>query len=220
MQIKGVIFDMDGLLLDTERVYLEGFRVALDQHGLPQDDDIFRRMMGTNRDLGRAILTEGLAGRVTLTAFDEVWDAHIATRLRDGIPVKPSVPEMASHLKASGLPYIIATSTRTDKAHDHLDRAGIGHHFPDVIGGDQVQRSKPAPDIYLHAARTLGLPAENCAAFEDSPNGLRAAHAAGCIAVHVPDLVPADDALQALAHHTAQDLRSAFAALGLVGAVD
>ena len=203
---RAVVFDMDGLLLDTERVYFEGFRTALAAHGLPQDDDLFRQLVGTNRALGRRLLAEGLAGRITLEEFDSVWDAEIAQQLADFIPVKPGVRAVAEHLRELDIPYIVATSTQTEKAHLHLDRAGLGALFRDVVGGDQVAASKPAPDIYLCATALLGHDPANCVAFEDSPNGVRAAHAAGLITVQVPDIVVPDAELRALGHHIASDL--------------
>lgn len=212
---QAVVFDMDGLLLDTERVYFDSFRIALTILGLPQDDDTFRRMVGTNRTLGRQLLREGLAGRVTLDEFDAVWDAEIAHRLADHIPVKPGVHALAQHLRDQNIPYIIATSTRTEKAHAHLDRAGLGTLFLDVVGGDQVTASKPAPDIYLHATARLGFDPKTCAGFEDSPNGVRAAYAAGLITVQVPDIVPPDAELRALGHYIASDIIAGARAVGL-----
>ena len=216
MRPRGVVFDMDGLLLDTERVYLSGFRAAMAAHGLPPDDEIFRRMIGTNRALGRRILTEGLAGRVSLEDFDTVWDRHIAEALEGGIPIKPGVRPLAEHLRDIGIPYIIATSTRTDRAHAALARAGLADLFPDVIGGDRVTASKPAPDIYLLACETLGLPPRDCAAFEDSPNGVRAAVAAGLRTVQIPDILEPDAELRALGHTISPDLLSGAIALGLL----
>ncbi|WP_282121261.1 HAD family hydrolase [Ruegeria atlantica] len=213
---QAVVFDMDGLLLDTERVYFEGFRTTLDALGLPQDDDLFRRLVGTNRVLGRRLLTEGLAGRVNLEEFDTVWDAEIAQRLADCIPVKPGARAMAEHLRERNIPYIIATSTQTEKAHLHLERAGLGALFRDVVGGEQVAASKPAPDIYLHATARLGRDPSNCVAFEDSPNGVRAAHAAGLITVQVPDIVAPDAELRALGHHIASNIIAGAHAVGLM----
>ena len=114
------------------------------------------------------------------------------------------------------MPYIIATSTRTDRAHAALARAGLDDLFARVIGGDRVTASKPAPDIYLLACRTLGLPPQDCAAFEDSPNGVRAAVAAGLRTVQVPDILMPDAELRALGHIVAPDLASGARALGLL----
>lgn len=213
---KAVVFDMDGLLLDTERVYFDCFRTALTILGLPQDDNLFRRLVGTNNVLGRQLLTEGLSGRVTLEEFETAWDKEIAQRLVDCIPVKPGVRAVAEHLLDQDIPYIIATSTKAEKAHLHLDRAGLGALFPDVVGGDQVAASKPAPDIYLHATARLGHDPATCVAFEDSPNGVRAAHAAGLITVQVPDIVAPDAELRALGHYIASDIIVGALMVGLM----
>lgn len=216
LDVQGVVFDMDGLLLDTEQIYFAGFRAAMAALGLPPDDSIFIRMVGTNGPLGRQILSDGLAGRITLEDFDAVWDADIAARLKTGIPVKPGARDVAKRLHDLGLPYVIATSTRTERAHAHLARAGLADLFPDVIGGDQVAHSKPAPDIYLAATDHLGLRPEVCVAFEDSPNGVRAAHAAGLHTVQIPDMVAPDEALRALGHTIAPDLLTGAKTVGLL----
>lgn len=211
--IAGVIFDMDGLLLDTERVYLDAFRATMKDHGLPPDDDIFVAMVGVNATAGAEILNDGLAGRTDPARFDADLSDRVRDRFAQGIPAKPGVRDV---IEALDVPHIIATSTRTDKAAAHLDVAGLGDLFPDIIGGDQVTRSKPEPDIYLAAASALSIPPTVCAAFEDSPNGVRAAHAAGMIVVQVPDVVPPDDTLRALGHHIAPTLLDGARHLGLI----
>lgn len=212
---QAVVFDLDGVLLDTERVCFEGFRTARTVLGLPQDDDLFRRLVGTNNVLGRQLLTEGLSERVSLEEFETVWDKEIAQRLLDCIPVKPGVRAVAEHLREQDILYIIATSTQTEKAHLHLDRAGLSALFPDVVGGDQVAVSKPAPDIYLHATARLGHDPANCVAFEDSPNGVRAAHAAGLITVQIPDIIAPDAELRALGHYIARDIIAGARKVGI-----
>lgn len=213
--ISGVVFDMDGLLLDTEKIYFAAFKRTLDTLGLEQNDGLFRSLVGTNTALGRQLLRDGLSGEVTMEAFDAVWDADIADHLKQNIPAKPGAAVFARHLRQAEIPYIIATSTQTEKAHLHLARAGLAELFPDVVGGEMVTKSKPAPDIYLHAARVLDLSPQSIAAFEDSANGVRASHAAGMITIQIPDVVPPDPELIALGHHIAPNLVAGALHLGL-----
>ena len=185
----------------------------MQDHGLPPNDDIFIAMVGVNAVAGDAILRKSLAGRTDPVRFDADITARVRDRFARGIPAKPGVRDVVEALQ---VPHIIATSTRTDKAAAHLEVAGLADLFPDIIGGDQVTRSKPEPDIYLAAASALSVPPVVCAAFEDSPNGVRAAHAAGMTVVQVPDVVPPDDDLRALGHHIALTLRDGARHLGLI----
>ena len=202
--IKAVIFDMDGLLLDTEQVYFDGYRNARAAMGLPPHDDGFLELIGLPEPAGRPLLTAHM-GKAT-DQFIAQWDHEIHQALQADIPAKPGVQEVATCLRARRIPYAIATSTRTAKAHDHLARAKLGDLFPIIIGGDQVQNGKPAPDIYLKAAAPLGVPPNQCAACEDSENGVRAAVAAGMITIQIPDIKPPSPDLLTLGHHVADTL--------------
>ncbi len=212
--IDAVIFDMDGLLLDTERVYFQTFRTAHDTLGLPQNDDLFMSIIGLDRPSSQAVLRGIFAD--AHPEFEAAWHAHAIDALSGAIPVKPGVRDLTTALAAANIPYAIATSTKTDHAHENLARAGIADLFDTLIGGDQVQNGKPAPDIYLRAAETLGIAPARCAAFEDSENGVRAALAAGMITTQVPDLKHPDADFRALGHAIAPDLMSGAQALGLL----
>ncbi len=216
---RGVVFDMDGLLLDTEQIWLRTFRETCTLQGLPPDDALFASLVGTNPEEGRRRLAKGLAGRADIVQFDTLWNRAAHRAFETGISVKPGVRELARALRARAIPYIIATSTHTEKAHQHLARAGLSEDFPSLIGGDQVHQSKPAPDIYLAAVTALNLPASACVAFEDSPNGVRAALAAGLITVQVPDVVAPDPVVKALGHLIVSDLAEGARAVGLMASV-
>ena len=144
-----------------------------------------------------------------------MWDAEIDKRHAEGIPVKPGVREVVEEIRERDLPYMIATSTPTERAHQVLAKAGLSDLFPKLIGGDQVASGKPAPDIYLAAARLLEKVPAHCVAFEDSANGVKAAHAAGCRTIQIPDIVQPDPELLALGHHVAPDLMAGAKHLGL-----
>jgi HAD superfamily hydrolase (TIGR01509 family) len=193
-----VIFDMDGLLLDSERIFYRSFLDACNTLGIAEQPEVFFEMVGQNLAAGQAILQMRLQGTSNLEAFEKAWDAHAdAANEREGFPLKSGVREVLQTLAARGMPAAVATSTRTARARFKLDANSITHHFAHIIGGDQVIKSKPAPDIFLRAAQALGAVPSRCLALEDSKNGVLAALAAGMTTIQIPDLIPHCDALQA-----------------------
>ncbi|MEM7490547.1 MAG: HAD family phosphatase [Pseudomonadota bacterium] len=213
-RIEAVVFDMDGLLLDSEGLYLEGFRRARTATGIDADDALFRRLIGMNNESGGRVLRDALGDAAD--AFADAWSRASGELLAEPIPPKPTVLASLQALTAVGLPLIVATSTRRELAVTRLRRAGLSAYLPDLVGGDQVSRGKPHPEIYETAAARLGLSPHVCAAFEDSENGVRSAVAAGMVVTQVPDLVPPSEDLLALGHRVAPDLRAGLDALGLL----
>lgn len=198
---SAAVFDMDGLLLDTERPALTTFLATCDDFGIGDQTPVFIRCVGANADAAKRALQEGLAGLADAEAFGKAWDERYHVEL-DAAPIalKPGVTETLRHFAALGLPLAVATSSRTQRAGQKLQAAGIELFFRVVVGGDQVTASKPAPDIYLRAASMLSVEPACCLAFEDSPNGVRAAVAAGMRVVQVPDLIEPDEELRGLGH--------------------
>lgn len=215
MTIKAVIFDMDGLLLDTERVYFEGYRRARTALGRSANDAGFMAMIGLPMPAGQRLIQQEFGADAD--RFASRWDHEIKQLMTADIPAKPGVRAVITGLQQRRIPYAIATSTYTAKAHDHLARADLGDLFDTIIGGDQISNGKPAPDIYLRAADTLGMDPAHCAAFEDSENGVRAAVAAGMTTVQIPDIKPPSPALLQLGHHVAGTLLAGIALLNLTG---
>lgn len=215
MEIQGVLFDMDGLLLDTERVVLECCAEVARASDLPDLVPLFPGMIGLRADAANARLDAALAGRMEVAAFLEACDARITRRYADGIPLKPGAAALVAGLNASGVPMAVATSTRREKAQRHLETAGLFPHLDALVGGDDVSRGKPDPEIYHAAAAALSLTADACVAFEDSEPGVRAAHASGARVVQVPDIVAPSPDLRALGHLIAASLLDGAAAVGL-----
>ncbi len=183
-----VLFDMDGLLLDTERIARESSRVTANAFGYSISDALALRMIGLGSDeLGRIFIAE-LGADFPFADYQQLWNATYREMLAAGIPVRPGVAEALTALRAHGLSAAVATSTHTPHARHKLEQAGILAHFDVVVGRDAVTRGKPAPDIYLHAANQLGVDAAQCWAFEDSLPGLTAAVASGARTHWVPDL--------------------------------
>jgi HAD superfamily hydrolase (TIGR01509 family) len=215
---RGVVFDMDGLLLDSERLARDTFFASCRLHGFEPEPSVYLRCIGTRGDRTREILIEGYGATFPLEAVMTEWatryDGHVLTRPVDA---KPGARALLERLAALGLPLALATSTRTDIALRKLTLAGFADFFGHVVGGDQVRHPKPDPEPYREAARRLGLPVGDCWAIEDSENGVRSAHAAGMTVVQVPDLIAPTDALKALGHRIVPTLGDVVVLLRAAG---
>lgn len=200
-QFAGVIFDMDGLLLDSERIALAAFVATCEHFSLGDRMDVFLRCIGANRVRGQQVLREGFGEAVDPMEFGRVWDMQYVERISSRpIPLKDGVTALLEHLAQLEIPAAVATSTSSDRATRKLEEAGIHHRFAAVIGGDRVANSKPHPEIYLRAAEALGQRPERCLALEDSDSGVRAAVGAGMTVVQIPDLVQPSPELRTLGH--------------------
>ena len=196
-----VIFDMDGLLLDTERIALGCFLETCAYFGIEDHIELFVRCIGTNQALGEQILKEGLRGKVDYLEFGRIWDKNYTEKTsKEPVPLKAGAMELLEYLELRQVPTAVATSTNSEKAKQKLLQTGILNHFNAVIGGDQVERGKPNPDIYLEASRAIGIKPDKCLALEDSENGVRSAMNAGMAVIQVPDLVQPSPALLEYGH--------------------
>jgi len=190
-----VLFDMDGLLIDSERLAQEATRATSLSLELAIPQRVAMRMIGLGRDALERMLRAELGTHFPFERFQAEWGEHYHRRIAEGVPVKAGVAEALAALGAAGLPCAVATSTDTHMARHKLEKAGLLTHFSVVVGRDAVTHGKPAPDLYLHAARQLGTDPATCWAFEDSLPGLTAAVASGARTHWVPDIaqIHADD---------------------------
>jgi len=215
MGFEAAIFDMDGLLLDTERLSQDSFVEACAFYDVTFDSVFYPQLIGLDAKKGSDLLQVYLADTVSLVNFETKWQELYHDRLQQDIPVKYGVMELLIHLKEINLPRAVATSTHNKLAHEKLHRTGLAPMFDAVVTGDMVTNGKPHPDIFLMAAKALGVTVANCIAFEDSENGVRAAVSAGMSVVQVPDLVAPSVALRRLGHHVADDILQGAAHFGL-----
>lgn len=203
------MFDMDGLLLDTERVCRDTFLQTAEDFELPDQVDreaVFLSCIGLRRPDGDKVLKTALGQYVVQADFKAHWDTLRLAVYAKTIPVKAGARELLVQLREMGVSTGVVTSTQTDQARHHLESVGLLDLLDQVIGGDQVAQGKPSPDGYLKMAAHLGHVPEECAAFEDSNTGIRAAVASGARAVQVPDLVAPTPDIKEMGHLIAKDL--------------
>ena len=213
-KIMGVISDMDGVILDSEKLYVRFWCEAADFYGFPMEK---RHALGI-RSTARPFAIERLQGWFGKD-FDydlvrnkriELMDKYVSVY---GIEAKPGAEALLEWLKENGYSVALATASPVDRATSYLSQVGLLRYFDEVCSARQVKYGKPKPDIYLYAADKLGLAPEKCLALEDSPNGARSAAAAGCRTVLVPDLDDPSEELKDLLFASAENLKSVIGIL-------
>ena len=208
--VEAVLFDMDGLLLDTEAVYVDALQAAARALDLEISLEFCHSMVGIASHECNLMIQERYGEGFRIEPFRTHFSAHVKQRFETSIPVKAGVVELLDFLGARGLPLALATSASRATAERHLGRAGLYDRFKAFSTRDDVARTKPHPDIYLEAARRLGVAPEHCIAFEDSNIGLTAAHAAGTMAIMVPDILPPLPEVRAKCVTVVDDLHAAL----------
>jgi HAD superfamily hydrolase (TIGR01509 family) len=204
---RAVIFDMDGLVLDSEPTYVHAWRQAAAELGFRLPEAFWTDLSGcsgtmvSRRLLDRCGLGFDLERFQTLSG--DYWLAHVQ---QYGIAVKPGFFNLLEVLFQRGLPFCLATNSALAAAQNCLANAGLADRFPCIVAGDTVSAAKPAPDIFLRAAAEMERPIQDCLVLEDSPIGIRAALAAGAPCVFVPSLKPADAWAAAHADYLMDDL--------------
>jgi HAD superfamily hydrolase (TIGR01509 family) len=194
-----VIFDMDGLMLDTERLAPQAWSDASAALGVDFDLALIPTMVGRNFRDCQAIIVDRYGESFPTADLMRAWHvAYDAIVERDGIALKHGLLPLLDWLEVEGISKAVATSTRRDRAQAKLRETMLLSRFSILVGGDEIARGKPAPDIYFEAARRMGLPPAECLVLEDSEPGVRAALAAGMTPIMVPDLHPPSAELLAL----------------------
>ena len=187
--IRGVLFDMDGLVLDSEILFTRFWREAAVSLGYPMTVEQSYGMRSLGKKLGQPYLESLFGPGIDYTTVREkrieLMGAYVAAH---GIAPKPGIYELLDYLEEAGIPAAIASSSPLEAIEKHLSAVSLLHRFQKVCSAHSIPNGKPAPDIYLLAAAELGLKPEECLALEDSPTGILAGYRAGCLPVMIPDL--------------------------------
>lgn len=208
--VKGAVFDMDGLMFDSERLVYEIWQMMMDEKGLDYSLDVFKKTIGLRADesekLYKKIYGENfeykpLKDRCRSTFIDRVTS--------EGVPIKKGLFELLEFIKMQNLKTAVATSTSSQTALKILKMAGVYDYFDDFVCGDFVVHSKPHPEVFLTAAQKLCVAPTSCVAFEDSINGIKSAYAAKMKAVMVPDYLQPTDEIRPMISFLCSDLTQA-----------
>jgi len=210
---KAVIFDMDGLLVDTETVYREAMTATAIAEGLDFPNELFLRLIGLSWPANAAILQTHFGEAFDPEAFKDASITRFRELVAAEVALKAGVREILDLLDVLSLPRAIATSSGHESVRHHIGGHGLLERFHAILAAGDYANAKPAPDPYLRAAEALGVDPADCLALEDSHNGVRAAASAGMMTIMVPDLLDATDEMHDLCIRIARDLHEVEALL-------
>lgn len=205
--VSGIIFDMDGVLIDSERQSNEGWLWAAGQLGVDMPMWLIDSFKGAPAELCCKFFDDYYKGVIDYWEAKELRTQHVyKIRETEGIPVKKGVKDIFEYIRNNGLKCEVATSTRRESAEKTLHEIGVWDYLDAVVYGDEVERGKPEPDIFLRAAKAIGVNPSEAVVVEDSINGIKAGYAAGMRVVHIPDTIAIDDDIRKLTYMVCDDL--------------
>ncbi len=204
--IDAVIFDLDGLILDSERPIRDAVIEVVAALGFDMPEAFYATLIGVPGPECDLMIRDYFGPRFPFDSYFESSNAKIATALAEGIALKSGVREILQHLDARKTPLALATSSSRRYVERQLEANNLASFFKAVATRDDVKRGKPHPDLFLKAADDLGVAPQRCLVLEDSHNGVRAAHTAGCVPIMVPDLLQVTEEMRGLCLTVATDL--------------
>ena len=205
---KAVIFDMDGVIFDTERVYLEIWKSVFEKYGYKMTKELYITVMGTGRKNVLKTFLENFGGDLPIEKMYEEKDNQLFYIIENqGIPLKKGVKELFSMLKEKNYKIALATSAKRDRVEKQIKDKWLKESFDAIVCGDDVEKGKPSPDIFLKAAKEIDVEAKDCFVVEDSPAGIKAAFSGGMKGIHVEDLKVADEDILKYCQKSFKDLQ-------------
>ena len=196
-KIKGVLFDMDGVIFDTEKAYLDTWTKVFASYGYNLEKETYISIMGTGRDNAINTFKNTFGHDIPIEEMYKEKDKILKEIIETGqVPMKTGVLEILTYLRKNNIKISLATSARKWRAEKQLEIAGIKNLFDSIVCGDEITKLKPNPEIFLKACEKIDLNPQECIVIEDSPAGVQAAYNAGMYGIHVEDLKEADDTIK------------------------
>lgn len=209
--IKGAVFDMDGLMFDSERLVYETWQMMMDELGFEYNLEIFKNTIGQRTDMAESYYNSLYGERFCYQPLKQRSREIFLKRVsEEGVPIKKGLVELLEFLKSNNLKIAVATSTSAQTAHKIIRMAGVYDYFDAFVCGDDVRNGKPHPEVFLTAAERLSLPPTECVAFEDSINGIKSAHSAEMTTVMVPDYLHPTEEIIPMIDFLCDDLSQAI----------
>ncbi len=197
MCTKAVIFDLDGTVLDTEKLLVKYWCMAANEFGFPMKPEHALQLRSLARKYAEPLLKEWFGNNCDyMTVRNRRMELMTAHLNKYGLETKQGIKELLIYLGEKGYKRAVATATDLTRAGNYLKEVGLYEHFDCIISAHQVENGKPKPDVYLYAVEQLGLVPNECIAVEDSPNGVISASDTGCRTIMIPDLTEPDEALK------------------------
>ena len=205
---KAVIFDMDGVIFDTEKVYLDIWIEVFEKYGYKMTKELYVNVMGTGRKNVIKTFLENFGDDLPIEKMYEEKDNQLFYIIENqGIPLKEGVKELFSMLKEKNYKIALATSAKRERVEKQIKDKWLKESFDAIVCGDDVEKGKPNPDIFLKAAKKIDVEPENCFVVEDSPAGIKAAFSGGMKGIHVEDLKVADEDILKYCQKSFKDLQ-------------
>lgn len=206
MQTLPIIFDMDGVIFDTEMIYLKVWSEVFEKYRYKMTKEIYASVLGTGRENVKKVFVNHFGSDLPIDDMYIEKDDNLAKEIEKGVPLKSGVYEILEYLKENDFKIALATSATSKRAFKQLKQANIENFFNAIVCRDEVRETKPNPDIFLKAADKLMVKPEQCIVIEDSSAGIEAAFNAGMIPIHVVDLKEADEKILSNSYKSFNDL--------------
>ena len=205
-KIKGIIFDMDGVLFDTEQVYLDIWTRVCKRYGYEMTKEIYCKVIATGRENVKRVFREEFGDNIPIEEMYKEKDEILAKELEKNIPIKKGAYELLKDLKNKNYKLALATSASKERMEKQLKKADFTNLFDEVVCRDEVKETKPNPEIFLKAAEKLGIEPKECIVIEDSLAGVKAAYKGNMFPIHVVDLKEVDKEIEKYSYKSFNDL--------------